>query len=249
MKRREFFRKTGHGIAGILATLFGLASFKAKKSSKMNPLKKPFDFQTIRKDFPPLRKWTYLDTAFVGLMSRQVKAAHEAFLQERLQFGPFPSDKTILGIWMDKAEDVRNKLASFLSAEKHEIAFTLCTGCGSNIAINGIDWHRGDNVVIDYINEIGMEAIERHNLTLVRLLREGLRQRGVKFFTPENKKSPILTFFLENEKAFGKKMKEKKVYITARRWGKGHVRISPHFYNNEEDIETFIHAFDTVFKS
>ncbi|MFH1942307.1 MAG: aminotransferase class V-fold PLP-dependent enzyme, partial [bacterium] len=50
---------------------------------------------------------------------------------------------------MSKMEEVRKKLAFFLGANPDEVAFTLCTGCGSNIALNGIDWQRGDNTVID----------------------------------------------------------------------------------------------------
>ena len=76
-----------------------------------------------------------------------------------------------------------------------------------------------------------------------------LSERNVKFFTPENNPAPILSFFMEDEKAFGRKMKDKNIYITARRWGKGQVRISPHFYNNEEDLDKFIHTFDTAMES
>ena len=421
MKRREFFGKTGGGIAGILASRFGFGPVKTGKSAENNLIGQPADFKTIRKDFPPLSKITYLDTAFVGLMSRQVKSAHETFLEDRLQFSHFGSDRSILGIWMSKMEDVRSKLALFLGAESDEVAFTLCTGCGSNIAINGMDWQRGDNVIIDdleyptdfhilnslkkkgvevrivrhkngylapenfaaladrrtrafvvthvsylngfrhdlkklaeiihsfggylivdaaqsiggikvnvkeenvdfmsgipykwlngpngvgflyvrkdiinaiepdrlgwasihdfkslatmesnplpenarrfeygtlgfegiyaldtaldYINQIGIEAIEEHNLMLTRQLRNGLSERGVEFFTPENNQSPILAFFIEDEKKFGKKMKENNIQITARRWGRGQVRISPHFYNSESDIEAFFDGFDST---
>jgi cysteine desulfurase/selenocysteine lyase len=105
------------------------------------------------------------------------------------------------------------------------------------------------DTALDYINKVGIETIEKRNLKLVTMLREGLRERGVRFFTPEHNPSPILTFFVEDERAFGKGMKEKKIQITARRWGRGQVRIAPHFYNNEEDIEKFLHAFDTVSRS
>jgi len=424
MRRREFFGKTGGGIATLFSGHLVLNSFKKTNTLALDIPGNPPDFNRIRKDFPPLKKLTYLDTAFVGLMPRQVKAAHESFLEERLQFGPFPSDKSILGVWMDRMEVVRGKLASFLGAKANEIAFTLCAGCGSNIAINGIDWRKGDNAVIDdleyptdfhilnslrekgveiriarnedgivpldtfeslvdkhtraivvthvsylngykydlkklaeviharggylivdaaqsiggvrvnvkdedvdfmsgipykwlngpngvgflyvreelisshptdrlgwasiddfesietmesnplptdarryeygtlsfegiyalemvleYIMGIGIEVIEQRNLALVQMLREALRERGVHFFTPQNNQSPILTFFVEDERAFGKSMKEKKIQITARRWGRGQVRISPHFYNNEEDIEKFLHAFDAVSRS
>lgn len=428
MKRRDFFRKSGGGIAGILASRFGFASCKKNrekdntKTQEVGVSGKPLDFEVIRLDFPPLGKFSaYLDTAFVGLIPKQVKAAHEVFLEERLQFGPFPLEKTILGVWLDKTEEVRVKLAHFLGAKENEIAFTYCTGCGSNIALNGINWRKGDNAVIDdleyptdfhilnvlrkkgveiriarnengavspdkfealadkrtrafvvshvsylngfrhdlkklaeivhtyggylvvdsaqaiggvrvnvkdenvdfmsgipykwlngpnglgflyvrediipsfapdrlgwasthdfksfetmesnplpetarryeygtlgfesvygldaaldYINRIGMDAIEQRNFWLVNMLRERLVEKKVKFYTPQGNKSPILTFFMDNEQTFGKTMKEKNIFITARRREKGQVRISPHFYNNEEDIDAFMHAFSKV---
>jgi cysteine desulfurase/selenocysteine lyase len=378
----------------------------------------PFDFETIREDFPPLaRLRAYLNTAFTGLMSRQVKAAHEAFLEERFQFDPLPLDKTILDVWIERMEQVRAKLASFLGASDREIAFTLCTGCGSNIALNGIDWQQGDNVVtddleyptdlhilnalkkkgvevriarneggavsseqfdaladkrtraivvshvsylngyrhdlaqladivhgyggylfvdasqsvgsvkvnvaeeqvdflsgipykwlagpngvgflyvretliprivpdrlgwasidgfksletlesnplletarryeygtlsfdgihgldaaLDYVNRIGIENIEQHNLHLVALLRARLRERGFRFLTPPDNRSSILSFFVGDADACGTRMREQGICITARYRNEGYVRVAPHFYNNEKEIEAFVQA-------
>ncbi len=157
MKRRELLTKTGYGLTGMVASRLGLASSKngsmegnRLEGSEKTPSGAAPDFETLRRDYPPIEQnRVYLDTAFVGLMSRQVKAAHEAYLEERFQFGPLAPDKTILGVWMGKTDQVRAKAASLLGAKEKEIAFTYCTGCGSNIALNGIDWRRGDNAVID----------------------------------------------------------------------------------------------------
>jgi len=429
MKRRDFIEKTGYGMAGAFATYSGIITDETntsqKNSNKMNtknPINVEIDFEKIRNDFPALKKYkAYLDTAFIGLMPKQVKTAHEVFLKERLEHGPFPADQSILGFWMDKMEKVRDKLAVFLGAESDEIAFTYCTGCGSNIAINGIDWQKGDNVIIDdleyptdfhvlnalkkrgvevriakhengkvsaekfealldkksraivvshvsylngfrhdlkkladlihankgylivdsaqaigglkvdvkkenvdfmsgipykwlngpngvgflyvkkeiiplfspdrlgwastndfvsletmesnplpktarrfeygtlsfegiyaldsvldYINKIGIENIENRNLHLIKILRENLKNLNVNFFTPENNYAPILTFYIDNEKEFGMKMRKNGIYVTARKWDKGHVRISPHFYNNENDIQLFCDIFSKV---
>ncbi|MCP4724778.1 MAG: aminotransferase class V-fold PLP-dependent enzyme [bacterium] len=430
MKRREFFGKAGFGLAGLAAIDLKLTPPDSNRTSpefagtSKTPVEKSLDLESVRKDFPPLQKFNaYLDTAFVGLMPRQIKDAHTAFLDERLEFGPFPNDRSILGVWMNRSEEVRVKLAAFLGAEPDEIAFTYCTGCGSNIAVNGIDWKAGDNAIIDdlqyptdfhvlnslkekgveiriarndngavppekfealtdrrtraivvshvsylngyrhdlkklaeiiharggylivdsaqaigsfkvdvkeenvdfmsgipykwlngpngvgflytraehipkfapdrlgwastndfrsletmesnplpenarrfeygtlsfegiyaldaaldYINNIGIGAIEDQNLKLIRLLREELRKMNVDFFTPENNDAPVLSFHIEDERALGREMKENGVYITARRWGKAQARISPHFYNNEEDIHTFIQALSKVLK-
>lgn len=46
---------------------------------------------------------------------------------------------------------------------------------------------------LDYLNRIGMVSIEKRNLELVHMLREGLRQRDFRFYTPENNLAPILS--------------------------------------------------------
>ncbi|MCP4708122.1 MAG: aminotransferase class V-fold PLP-dependent enzyme, partial [Planctomycetes bacterium] len=158
MERREFMTKTGVGLAGIMASGTGLVSaveatvagHGQEKAQRVIEGHQGLDFSVVREDFPPLaRMRAYLDTAFVGLMPRQVKAAHDKFLEERLQFGPMGTDQSILGVWLGKTEQVRVKVAQFLGAQTNELAFTMCTGCGSNIALNGINWHRGDNAIID----------------------------------------------------------------------------------------------------
>ena len=99
MNRRELFKKTAGGITGVVASHLALSSCTHEKPEKEveTPLGPANDFETLRRDFPPLTKYkAYLDTAFIGLMSNQIKAAHEAFLEERLEFGPIPPDKSIL---------------------------------------------------------------------------------------------------------------------------------------------------------
>jgi len=376
------------------------------------------NFEVLRQDFPAIKNLqAYLDTAYVGLMPESVRAAHESFLEERAQFGSLAVESTILGTWLQRLSEVRKKMASFLGARAKEIAFSYCTGCGANVALNGIDWHPKDNAVIDdleyptdvhilnslkrkgveiriaknengavpvkafealvdgrtralvvshvsylngfrhnlkaladlihhrrgyllvdgtqsvgcvkvdvkdenvdiftaapykwllgppgvgffyiredliplfypdrlgwastenftlretmesgplpdharryeygtlnfegiyaldaaldYIDAIGIKRIEEHNLTLTRMLRDRLSEQGVKFFSPEGTKSSILTFFVDDEKDVWRKLREREIFITARRWKGGQIRVSPHFYNNEEDIGTFVDA-------
>jgi selenocysteine lyase/cysteine desulfurase len=53
--------------------------------------------------------------------------------------------------------------------------------------------------------------------------------------------SPIVAARFESRdvSALAKALKEQRVLVAARR---GNLRVSPHFYNNEQDLETFAAA-------
>jgi len=103
------------------------------------------DIEEIRRDFPVLRDWVYLDNAFVGLMPRQVREGYNLWADEWYNFDV--GNRTILSGWLERAERVRGMIAAFIGATSKEIAYTMCTGSGLNIVINGTKWRRGDNVV------------------------------------------------------------------------------------------------------
>jgi len=104
------------------------------------------DFSSVRGDFPALAEWTYLDNAFVGLMPRQVREGYDEYLDLWYRFRP-PGDSTILQEWVAKASLVRGMVAKFIHVEPGELAYTMCTGSGLNIVVNGTGWQRGDNAV------------------------------------------------------------------------------------------------------
>jgi len=101
--------------------------------------------EEIRRDFPALREWTYLDNAFVGLMPRQVREGYDRWADEWYNFDV--GNRTILSGWLEKATTVRTMVADFIGVSPREIAFTMCTGSGLNIVTNGTKWKKGDNVV------------------------------------------------------------------------------------------------------
>jgi len=104
------------------------------------------EYERIRNDFPALSEWTYLDTAFVGLYPLQVREGYDEFLDQWMHFNT-SGKNTILNNWLDKTKKVRSLISSFIGAKANEIAFTMSTGSGLNIVVNGIKWRRGDNVV------------------------------------------------------------------------------------------------------
>jgi len=104
------------------------------------------DVSAIRKDFPVLRDWAYLDNAFVGLMPAQVREGYGEYVDQWYTFDT-TGDRTILQEWLAKARRVREMVAAFIHVSAEEVAFDMCTGSGLNIVVNGTEWRRGDNVV------------------------------------------------------------------------------------------------------
>jgi selenocysteine lyase/cysteine desulfurase len=75
-----------------------------------------------------------------------VREGYEEFLDRWMLFSA-GGTKTILTEWLEKTEKVRAMVADFIGSSPDEVSFTMCTGSGLNIVVNGIEWSRGDNVV------------------------------------------------------------------------------------------------------
>ena len=92
---------------------------------------------------------------------------------------------------------------------------------------------------IDLMLEIGPEAIEQRVLALAGKARDTLRQLGG---AVEEYSSSIVAARFENRdvSALARALKAKRVLVAARR---GHLRVSPHFYNNEQDLEMLSEAW------
>jgi selenocysteine lyase/cysteine desulfurase len=88
---------------------------------------------------------------------------------------------------------------------------------------------------IELMLEIGPEIIEQRVLGLAGRAREILRELGG---SVEEYAAPIVAARFENRdvSALAGALKERRVLVSARR---GHLRVSPHLYNNEQDLEIF----------
>ncbi len=91
---------------------------------------------------------------------------------------------------------------------------------------------------LDLIAGIGPDVIEHRVLDLAAETRETLRELGA---TVDGCASPIVAARFEQRdvSALARALKEQRVLVAARR---GHLRVSPHLYNNEQDLETFQRA-------
>ncbi len=100
--------------------------------------------------------------------------------------------------------------------------------------------------VIDMMLELGEENIERRVLELASLVREALRRRGGRLLFDEGPyyESPIVAARFERDSAaISRALKERRVLTSARH---GYLRISTHFYNNEQDIDALDAALGEI---
>jgi selenocysteine lyase/cysteine desulfurase len=96
----------------------------------------------------------------------------------------------------------------------------------------------GMEAALDMILEIGPEVIERRVLGLAEKTRAILCGLGA---GSQPQRSPIVAARFENRdvSAMARALKEKRVLVAARR---GNLRVSPHFYNNEQDLDALATA-------
>lgn len=97
---------------------------------------------SVRADFPGLANWTYADVSGRCILSRRVRAAVDAQLDERmLNGGEKPSFFALI-------ERTRAKFARLIHAAPAEIAYTKNVSEGLNIVATGLPLQHGDNVIL-----------------------------------------------------------------------------------------------------
>jgi cysteine desulfurase/selenocysteine lyase len=99
-------------------------------------------FAAIRRQFPALERWTYMDVAGRGVLSRKVRDAIDAHLDDRMMNGA--TDKAL---WFATVERARARFAELIGADVDEIAFSKNVSDGLNMIAGAVDWQPGDNVV------------------------------------------------------------------------------------------------------
>jgi selenocysteine lyase/cysteine desulfurase len=102
----------------------------------------PPDFQSLRREFPVLAHKTYLNSGSYGALANEVKAAFEAYLDDRLKVG------ADWDLWTSKNEAVRALTASLLGALPDEIAVTASVSAGLNSLASALDFSGPRNKVV-----------------------------------------------------------------------------------------------------
>jgi len=120
------------------------------------PAGSPPDWAALRREFPTLERWNYLDVARKTVPPRcQQRALQEYWRDVEENAG---SDA-----WSaDNVAATREELAHLLGAKPAEIAFTKNTTEGLNIAAHGFDLAPGDNVVLTNLEHVANVWVWKH---------------------------------------------------------------------------------------
>jgi len=97
---------------------------------------------------------------------------------------------------------------------------------------------------IDLLLEIGPEAIERRLFELTDRLAAGLRARGAEIVSPwgAGERSGIVVFRLGDQpQRLSNELNRRGFVVRVRGGG---IRVAPHFYTNEDDIDRLLAALD-----
>lgn len=141
LTRRGFFGITAGAAVGPLAPY-------RLESARSGPLQRTGgvaadDPLRVREDFPALREFTFLNTAYTGLISQAVVDAAREWTDTRAR------RTYTVGEMLAKADEARKLYAAMIGAGEDEIAFLSSTTEGENIVVNSLDFKAGDNVVYD----------------------------------------------------------------------------------------------------
>ena len=103
---------------------------------------------------------------------------------------------------------------------------------------------------IEYLLDLGVEAILEHNLALADRLIAGLDERGAHLLTPRahGKRAGIVTARFEglDGERVATDLTARGVIVSPR---VGSIRFSPHFYNDAADIDTALETLDGVLEA
>ena len=100
------------------------------------------NFDRLREEFPVLARKTYLNSGSYCALANEVKAAFEAYMEDRLLVG------ANWDVWVTKNESVRSLIAKLLNAASDEIAVTASVSAGLNALASALDFSGPRNKVV-----------------------------------------------------------------------------------------------------
>lgn len=107
--------------------------------------------------------------------------------------------------------------------------------------------HIGAQAAMKLLWDCGLENIKKRIIKLTDHLIASVQSLGLELQTPEEKqcRSGIVNFKISEPKKVVEKLKRKGVVVSARAKG---IRVSPHFYNTEEEIDKLVEEIKEIGK-
>jgi cysteine desulfurase / selenocysteine lyase len=100
----------------------------------------------VREDFPHTKKKIYMNNGSIAPTPvSTIKAITDAFLKYSIEG---PDSKAVNEFIIPLMDELRRRVAALINSEPEEIIFTQSTTEGINYIRNGINWKRGDSVVV-----------------------------------------------------------------------------------------------------
>ena len=95
---------------------------------------------------------------------------------------------------------------------------------------------------LKYLQRIGLDRIEARSQTLVQRFRKGLAERGIQIATPDNNRSPIVSFYIRKPVAEAEKIiAAERVKVSFQAVAPlTRVRVAISFFNNEADVDRML---------
>ena len=104
------------------------------------------DIQRIRRDFPITKNCIYFNYGLFGPYSKPVVDAVKSFLDECCLKGL--GQHEVFSRALREKERARREIAKLLGARPEEMVLTSRTTEGMNIVVRGLDWKKGDKILI-----------------------------------------------------------------------------------------------------
>ncbi|MEP7117503.1 MAG: aminotransferase class V-fold PLP-dependent enzyme [Acidobacteriota bacterium] len=187
----------------------------------------PLDVTAVRLDFAATATYKWLMGDF-GLGFMYIKAS----LLDRLR-RPHWS--------YESAPDVDIHQSPFDPASPQAVTYTPGTDAGTFLRVGTVASSVAAALAVSlpYIHRLGVEAIERHRVPLLKRLQAELPRLGFTAQTPVESTSPIVTFAHNDFDGITKKLAAAKVDVrVAKYW----MRISPSIYNDLADVDRLLEA-------
>jgi selenocysteine lyase/cysteine desulfurase len=98
------------------------------------------------------------------------------------------------------------------------------------------------SAALQYLQRIGLDKIEARSQTLVKRFRSGLAERKMQIATPENTRSPIVSFYIRKRSAEAAKILDaERVKVSLQEVTPlTRVRVAIAFFNNEADVDRML---------